>query len=75
MLWGAPRISFIKRNRATSTISWPLSKTLYVILGEASGEMYDPMVDVRSHAFGKNPIEGGHDIMQQETLLLHLKSY
>ena len=37
--------------------------------------MYDPMVDVRSRAFGKIPIECGHDIMQQDTLRLQLKSY
>jgi hypothetical protein len=29
---------------------------------EASGESHQPMVDVRSRALGKTPIEGGHDI-------------
>ena len=33
-----------------------------LFLREASGESHQPMVDVKSCALGKTPIEGGHDI-------------
>lgn len=37
-----------------------------VFLRETSGESHQPMVDVRSRALGKTPIEGGHDIYADE---------
>lgn len=37
-----------------------------VFLRETSGESHQPMVDSRSRALGKTPIEGGHDIYADE---------
>lgn len=37
-----------------------------VFLRETSGESHQPMVDVRSRALGKTPIEGGHDVYADE---------